>query len=93
MTFSAAANALIFSLQVSGQVVEVVSEEPPSQLARKMGTWDETLSKTLQNVVVVGESSIHPEAEEQLLYAKNIGHEVRFVTTEITQKEQNISEL
>jgi hypothetical protein len=31
----------------------------------------------LQNVVVtMGESFVHPEVEEQLLYAKNIGHEV-----------------
>ncbi len=64
---------------MSGQTVELVTEaSAPPQLVRRMGAWEDEQTTVLQNVVVtMGESFVHPEVEEQLLYAKNIGHEVR----------------
>jgi hypothetical protein len=58
-------------------MVEVVTEGSASQFSRRIGTWDDGQTKQVQNVVVIGESFVHPEVEEQLLYANNIGHEVR----------------
>jgi hypothetical protein len=59
-------------------MVEVITEGSSSaQFSRRLGTWDEGQTKQVQNVVVIGESFVHPEVEEQLLYANNIGHEVR----------------
>jgi len=72
--------------KVTGQMVEIVTEgAEASQLERRMGSWEEEDQEEeeegmrmvkVQDVVVIGESSVHPEVEEQLLYANNIGHEV-----------------
>ena len=66
-------------------MVELVTEATTSQLGRRLGVaWEEGLTKTVQNVVVIGESFVHPEVEDQLLYANNIGHEVRWTTIVVT---------
>jgi hypothetical protein len=76
---------------VSGQTVELVTEaSASSQLVRRMGAWEDEQTTVLQNVVVtMGESFVHPEVEEQLLYAKNIGHEVSVERRKIRLIESN----